>query len=458
MKHLVLLFFITFITNANALSSDTNYIEIQTNHFLSPSPLGSTLFSDYAFLKANYSMKYNFGPIHAYAHFLGERSVDGSDLTYYNIPEAFIAYQHDFSSPTYGIQAINVFVGRKAHSWSFSDDYWEFGLWNPLNRWNPLRPSANGLIGSFLTLQGLNWAIEMLVGGMFLPSTSADINFQDGSAISSKSRWGQFIPNKVNILGTTLDIKYYNRVDPFLLDVLFQASYIFSFKTWISKRKNIWMKWVAGYKPVNDIYILTNKKESIAVEEKTHIEQKITTVPTKHRIMTSEWGLDYGNLSAIFSFTHMFTKEDIALPQGYSFLYDRGAFTYYSAFLRYNFSMNHYLQLSYVESNFRNLSGGQEATETSTNLSQYKILSGVGVDWYLNLENRKNLTRRINIKYQYSFETEGGFLSAEGLFYLSPKYYMAMTVDILGAKKETDRFLNIFRANDYLGWRIGYAF
>jgi len=436
--------------------------ELRWDHFLSDAYKGTTQLNDYTSLAWDYKFHRPIGSFNWHGQLQGEYFLDYSRMFYVSAPELYLSYAYPFKDNALQLEYLRITFGRKIQSWSIADEYWEFGLWNPFNRWNPLHPTSKGLIGTFLNIKLKNWTIDMLMGGLYLPSTSVNTKIQNGQ-VRSSSRWFLGAPNKIDLFGRRLlDIEYLvNR--PFLLDIFFQQSYILSFKTWLSKgyTTSTWAKWVFGYKPINDLSLVTNTSNILDIEN-LQVSQRITTLPVKHKIVSSEFGFQYNSFSAILSVGHTSVEKNRRAPEGWEFVHDRGQFAYFSALLRYLFGTN-YVQLSFLNSWFdRHSFGDQIYDDTEVNpviFNQYKILNGLGFDLHMNYFSKNNLKRQLDLKYKYSFVNKGGLLLIEAMYYFLPKLYTSITLNILGSP-DTDRkyFVDKFRANDYIGWRIGYVF
>ncbi len=456
MKYLIIIFFLS------SSFANSGKIELEWDHFTTDAYKYTTQLNDYTSLKINHDFNKYIGSFHFNSRFIGEHFLDYSRITYYSLPEIYLSYSYEFDKKIYfNLKSLNIIFGRKVQSWSVADEYWEFGLWNPLNSWNPLHPTSKGLMGTFLSMKSQNWSVDMLVGGLYLPSSYTKAELKDG-LISSSSRWFPGVPNKIDILGRGfLDIKYLVKL-PFILDIFFQQSYALSFKTWLNKERTIWTKWAYGYKPVNNMFLVTNTRNILELTN-MQVSKKITILPVRHTILSSEWGGEYGDFSTILSVGHTFVQEDRKVPEGWEFLHDRGRFTYLSALMKYNFSAKNYLQLSYLDSWFDSIFLGEEAHLGASKVpfifNQYKILSGLGFDLHMEYLSKGNLKRQLDINYKYSFSNKGGLLFVQAIYYLFPQLYTSLTADILGAENsEQDYFLNKFRANDYFSWRLGYVF
>ena len=450
-----------FLINLSAPAfSDPNKIEVRWDHFTTDAYALTTQLNDYTSLKMNYDFNSYIGSFHFKSSFLGEYFLDHSRAAYYSSPEIYLFYFYKFDEKYLNLESVGITFGRRIKSWSIADEYWEFGLWNPLNRWNPLHPTDKGLIGTFVNMKSQNWSIDMLVGGLYLPSSYAKAKLENGQ-FSSSLRWFSGVPNKVDVLGRGfLDIKYFLKI-PFILDIFFQQSYALSFKTWLNQEHTVWTKWAYSYKPINDIFVVTNTDNILEIEN-MHVSKEIGVLPVKHITFSSEWGVDHKDFSAILSLGYTSVQEDREAPEGWEFLHDRGYFTYLSALMKYNISDTNYLQFSYLDSWFNTNSSEKEIYSANKNpfiFNQYKILNGIGFDLHMEYSAKNNLKRQLDIRYKYSFSNKGGLLFVETIYYLFPQLYTSLTVDILGAKDLTKKyFLSTFRANDYFGWRLGYVF
>ncbi len=457
--------FITIFLLSLSFSAFTSpsHIELQWDHFTSSSYGGAQL-SNYKSLEINYNFDRHWRNIYFNSHFAGQYFLDSSKMIYYSAPEMYFSYSYVFNTKYLDIKSIGVAIGRKINSWSISDEYWEFGLWNPLNRWDFLHPISKGLIGTFVNIESKNWSIDMLVGGLYLPSSYAKVELKD-NLIFSYSRWFLGVPNKVDVLGRgLLDIEYLIKI-PFLLDIFSQQSYILNFKTWLNEERTFWTKWSYGYKPINDLFIVTNTSRVLEIKD-MQISKEITAIPVKHTIISSEWGGKHKDISAVLSMGHTFVQEGEEELEGledWDFLHERGHFTYFSLLTKYNISSKNYLQLSFLKSFFSKKNDKEDAYQdikkTPFFFNQYKILNGIGFDLHVEYLGSNRLKRQLDVNYKYSPYNKGGLLFMKATYYMSPKLYTSVTINVLGAKSiETKSFLYKFRANDYFGWRLGYVF
>ncbi|MDE0091995.1 MAG: hypothetical protein OXN83_01765 [Oligoflexia bacterium] len=377
----LLSFFVLFYVSY----SFANMVKLEWRHYTS-SPSIKEQLSDYVFFKWDNKVDFTKGPFHFDSQFQFEYSLDRSQFVYFNIPELYLLYEYELEAPLYSLRSIEINIGRKVKQWSLGDEYWDLGLWNPLTRWNPLHPSTNGLVGSFFTVKADQWESDFFVGALYVPDQEVSVVEENGR-IYSRSRWFPMLPSQVNSLN--IDI-HYSSGNPFIFDILFQQSFLFNFKTW-SKTPEVfyWMKWSFADKPVNHLFFILNQNNRIQVEEEegeVFVNQKITVLPVRQRILSTEWGLDYRDISIAFSLENTKMKEASIPPKYWSFVKERDNFTYFSALLKYDYLDNSFFRLAFIQSWFRrvDLSQGDPSL-----LVRSKILEGAGFDWQTKLFSYK---------------------------------------------------------------------
>ena len=452
-----LIFFMLFYV----FSSSASTVELEWQSYTS-APSLETQLKDYVFLKWDQKTDFYAGPFYFDSHIQAEYGLDRSEIFYFNIPELYFFYKYDLNKTLYYIESIELNVGRKIKVWSLADEYWDMGLWNSLSRWEPLHPVTNGLIGSFFTLKARQWSVDFFLGALYLPNQEAQFIERDGEAYSN-SRWFSPLPNRVDTLNINID---YFTHSPFIFDILFQQSYLLSFKTWSRvSEADYWVKWSIADKPVNHLFFVLNKRNLFNIGKEKgavgNVKQDITILPVRQRILSMEWGLDYNNFSGIFTVENTKMKEVDTSPEGWDFLNHRESFTYFSALLKYSFLPQSFIQLAYIQSWFKNYNINAIDLAKKKNpsiLRRYKVLEGIGVDWQTEILSSKGLSRIFALNYRYSFSNKGAWLFVKALYYITPKIYASMTVDILGAEERKGYFLSQFRHNDYFSWKLAYDF
>lgn len=412
---------------------------------------------NYFSLYGNLNLKWEKNSLLFQTNGITEIFFDGSQQIYYTIPEMYLSYHYVFQKNRFA-DSLKVYVGRYIKEWSWADAYWEFGDWNPLNLWEPLYPSENGLIGAFLDVTGKYWLFEFYVGGIHLPHVGPElqVNQPDGKAKSS-SRWAEIPPQAVNLAGLKLDIDY---LVNFLIEKLLQDSYGLSWKVWAAEDKNIWIKGSFGYKPTNKVVLTENVGNSLKVNPASETKtlqpfKDIENYIVKQRILSIEGGMRFRGVSALFSAFQSKKKIPKSLPKERKFVIEPSDHVYLSGLAGYEVSlwkdMETKVQMGYIHPLDKKAS-------FPGSLINHKLLQGVSFDWIVKVLNIRGLKREMSLRYWHSLERWKSFFSMNVLFHLLPEWYIGGQINIVAGKEGDNSFFGEFRNNDYISWRTGYVF
>ena len=424
-----------FLALFYAFNSTASTLELEWQHYTS-APSLETQLQDHLFVKWDQKTDFYLGSFYVDSHLQTEYALDRSEIFYFNIPELYFFYRHPLNDSFHSIELI---IGRKIKPWSLADKYWEMALWNPLSRWNPLHPVTNGLIGSFLTFNSRKWSVDFFVGPLHIPNLEAQF-IEKNSDIYSNSRWFYPPPDQADILGRDYIDIFYDIKYPYMFNIL-QPSYLLSFKTWSKNSETYyWIKLSAASKPVNHQFFARNKINLLKIgrekNAKGNIDQILTSLPVRQRLLSLEWGFDYNSFSSVFTLENTKMKEVDKSPPGWDFLNSRENLTYFSTLLKYNFLTESFIQIGYLQSWFQNYNTTRDSRkeQAPSILERYKVLEGLSLDWQTKFLSPTGLPRILALNYRYSFLNEGAWLFIKALYYISPKFYSAVSFDILGAK------------------------
>ena len=445
-----------------SLSAQASFIELELEYYLSP-PITSDQLKDYAFLKGGYDFDFKKRDIYFNSELLFEHSLGLRKWLYFEVPQVFLSYQYHFTKPFYSIELIEVSVGRKKQVWSEGDKYWGLGLWNPLILWNPLFPEEKGTVGSFVSFHSKNWKSDVFIGAIHFPDSVAHFR-EKNQETYTYSRWGSILPSRIH--NHNLPI-YYTLKNSYLFDYINQRSFFTSFSTWTQQNDSrYWIKWSLAYKPTNHIYYLLNQDKRLKVSAEKdrkgfYIDQTLTGVYSKQRILSTEWGLDYQQLSMIFSLENATIRDENILEESWSFFRSRESFTYLSFLLKYYYWDQSVIELGLIQSWFGNYTNHSKLNHAPAFLSQHRMSNGFSVAVEHKGLNRKELPFILKLKYQYSFLDQSAWLSFKALYYLSSKFYTKASVQVLGGNSLNENaksFLHEFYYNDYVTWGLVYDF
>ena len=454
-----------------SFQAESSSVELDWEHYLSPAAQ-PTQQNDYFFLRWDQNLSFKYRSFYFDTSLKAEYDIFGKEIYYFSLPELYFLYEYKLKEPFYSLQSIELNVGRKIKKWSHADEYWKLGLWNPMNSWNPLHPSFNGLIGSLLSLKAERWSFDFFLGALYLPNQEPQLLNRDGK-IYSHSRWHDPLPSK--LANSNIDIDFLIQ-SPFVLEILLQQSYLASLKLHSKKSSpfRYWLKWSVGDKPVNHLFPIKNR-DTLLVDEKNEdqslsIDQSLSALSLRQRIFSMEWAWAYQSFSSVFSLEHTQIKTTDTLDEDWDFIHQREDFTFFSAFLKYDLFEKGFVRLGFLHSWFKNFkrsqikSGGEEVQVPSI-LERAPILNGLALDGELEFLSQKELKRLLALSYRYSFSNKAGHLSLKALYYITAQMYAQAGCDIIGARglnrgnggKEL-YFLNRFKHNDYFSMRLGYDF
>ena len=440
-----------------SFSNAPRLVEIKGSHYKSKPEYPFQL-KNYFSLYSNLNYEVEKNNLLFKVNGLAEFFFDKSQQFYFNVPEVYFSYAYDLKT-NHIMESIRVYVGRHIKHWSQTDEYWELGTWNSLNLWDPLYPSQNGLIGAFLDVASKNWLLEFYVGRTYLPNVEPVLkNDKRTGKILSPSRWKIPPPETASVKKMELDINY-------LVGVLFERflhdSYSLSFKTWAYENKNLWLKGSFGYKPVNDVFLITNSKNSLKVSDSKTKERPLTIQKTIENhsvaqlILSVEGGMHYGRFSALLSVSDSKVRLSKPLLKGQELTERPLNHTYFSGLANYKLdykNIKNKFQVGYLHS-----LNGKNSIFSSYEL-YHKFLRGIGFDWTAETLSTTGLKRALSLRYWHSFKVWGGLFSLDVLYYILPKWYAGGRVNVLAGEKGTPSFLGRFRADDYISWRTGYVF
>jgi hypothetical protein len=108
---------------------------------------------------------------------LGGSSATGTGReTMEEVPEAYVRWT---TAPLAKDRTMLV-VGRKLETWSRLDRDWTLGEWQPLNRFDALRPTEQGLTGAFAEVKNGGFELIAFASPIFLPEQGPGYQLQNG--------------------------------------------------------------------------------------------------------------------------------------------------------------------------------------------------------------------------------------------------------------------------------------
>ncbi len=120
-------------------------------------------------------------------------------LNYLNIPEIYVETRQSENEV--------FFIGRKRLLWSELDAQWDFGIWEPLFKWNPLAPERQGLTGFFWQLDRPYVSFTLFASPFFIPDQGPSFEIKDGQFVKGNP-WFRRPPESIRIWQEATAIEY----------------------------------------------------------------------------------------------------------------------------------------------------------------------------------------------------------------------------------------------------------
>ncbi len=125
------------------------------------------------------------------------------------VPEAFLELQtSDFvDAELNGELRARVSVGRRLETWSQLDRNWDLGLWEPLNRFDALRPIDQGLTGAFIEAGTGDFKLVAFASAVYVPEQGGSFSLQNGK-FKSASPWFTEPTDRLILFSETTQVQY----------------------------------------------------------------------------------------------------------------------------------------------------------------------------------------------------------------------------------------------------------
>ena len=396
-------------------------------------------------------------------------SLDSSHQNYMGVPSLYIAYGTDRIVDGYkfnfifGRQKISLKEDIKKNStqistgpWSFMDEIWSLGLWQPRARWDYLKSEQQGLMGSFVTVAKKRWLFTLFLSGIFFPEQGPSVDITKGD-INSGSRW--FIPpqSKFIIFSQRIDAFYWLQ-EPYLKDVILNDSVAVRFR--FGEEDTQWLSVAYAYKPVNQLYFKVDGHFSI---NKKSVESFIHYQSFKHSLVSIDFGLKYKIFKTVLSITQEIPhspdvpKDWIApdLPKALFFS------SHFKLDLKQTSGLLEFLQFNFLHSKFvsfqdtASLQNNQLKLDLSAN--RFKLHSGFSVATRTKSFQLGSQAISTGLSYWYSIPEKGGWLQASLRWKITSRLAILTEVDIMGVNNTMEEsFFNSYKHNDRVVTKLTY--
>lgn len=217
---------------------------VSSENFLNPTS-GSQLKSSYQLVSAQWKGGFESSVLEGYLDAEGLIAVNDSDYKYLKVPEAYIG-----TSRT--LFPVQFSLGRRLENWSYSDDYWGLGFWQPRFRWNYIRPESLGLTGGFVRYESSSVQVSVYGTPIFLPEQGGVFEFVNGNCVA-KSAYFTCPGQKYKLFGDQETQFKYQLETGEIKDIVLNPGGAVTVR--VGRNRGTWAKASYGYKPINQFLL-----------------------------------------------------------------------------------------------------------------------------------------------------------------------------------------------------------
>lgn len=125
------------------------------------------------------------------------------------VPEAFLEWRTAkwYESELDGEPRVRVNVGRRLEMWSQLDRNFDLGLWEPLNRYDAIRPVDQGLTGLFLEGAYGQSRLIFFISNIYIPEQGGGFRLQNGR-FQSTSPWFTEPTDRLILFSESTQVQY----------------------------------------------------------------------------------------------------------------------------------------------------------------------------------------------------------------------------------------------------------
>ena len=391
------------------------------------------------------------------------------NYTNFEAPEAYLAYTSlDLAKPKSDPGQIftEMTIGRRKQLWSQVDSEWMMGLTQPLNKFDGLRPTEQGLMGAFATFGGAGVSFTAFASPLYIPEQGAPYEVTDGK-FSSTSPWWSSPPDTLILsLGTSpvrSPVNYSLNI-PAISSIVSQASYGGILRIQDPNSKDgFFIQGSVLRSPQNSLALSFAGKLTLG-DSSTYGDVDVYPEVVYHTVL----GGDIGYSENFFSVSLSGLRENPDQPSQNADLTSQrfNPMTMLSPSVELRpFSDTMFapkLRFSYV-----NTDGGEVSAvgkfAANGNVFGPRTMFRKAISSSLNTTLYRNQRYHLSAGARWieELEEQGSIVMTDLRLGIGQAWAISLQGDVLGSRKptdETDTFIARFRANDRVAGRVTYLF
>ncbi|MBS1960113.1 MAG: hypothetical protein JST80_11615 [Bdellovibrionales bacterium] len=354
--------------------------------------------------------------------------------------------------------------GRRLIGWSKIDDLWDIGEFEPLDSWDRLRSTPNGLTGIFAYADTDNEEIRLFASYLFLPEMTPNIVIDNNRFSSEHPQAVASAPQTYTLLNRPTPLGY-NLAIPSIDKIIFRPSFAVSagnkeVNRSTHEKNRFRYKLTYGYLPYNYFPIALQATLAIPLDQ---IVVSLQPRLLSHHLMGAETSFKFAE-SATFGFAALgsLPVQD-TIPADYTTTTLTNSVTL-SPWLELKFSRANLVFSQIITRGGLDADVGPYADPNSSIFSSrllYRNASEMKARYLLSSTSAKS--DYIEAKYLHEYSINADWISADLVVYLEKNFSFLVGGDLINADKTVDddrgaEFLADVRAIDRVRMGVQYVF
>lgn len=379
----------------------------------------------------------------------GMVAFNDTDFRFIELPEFYIGSARGLT----GRFKLN--FGRKIENWSYLDEEWGLGIWQPRFRWDYLHPQTVGLLGANVSYRDRYWYVAAFVSPLYVPDRSAPLDVADGR-VQSISPWVLNPPASVHALGKNTPIRYSAEI-PSFGDIVRQESV--SFLARVGRNRGFYAQASYAYKPMNQLLM---SYDAFLNDKSLTVDAKLFPRISYHDLIGGEFGFVSKNWDAHLSYLYDRPIDD-EIPMGdtYQLVTTAQAISpsvsYHIGGRRRGSGLASFSYLKVFGDDIPEQGKFGDGTSSFDSRYPYKEALLLG----LKLPRWRNVTA--DFKLLYDIKNPGTIVSSVFQYQAYQNWTVYLATDVLTSFTDESpdvgtAFIHRYRANDRIGGGVSYVF
>lgn len=391
----------------------------------------------------------------------GSLATDVENYSNIEVPEAYVGWERSASNED-SASAI-LAIGRRLETWSLLDQNWQLGMWQPLNRFDYIRPQSQGLTGAFVGYGGPRGKVILFISELFIPEQGASFTLENGK-FQSRNPWFTEPANTLILFEEATDVVYHLDT-PSVGSVINHpsAGLLLRYGQEPGNGEGFFAQSSFVRKPRNQLALPFEGYVQLT-SSTTYVDVTVHPKVTYHSLAA----IDLGYHSWLYSLgTSVLAdwSEDPIVPSTLTYQSIKPVYLL-SPYAEFRLVPSHYwgprVHLAFLQTY-----GGEASTKGPLGSNQTVFSSPRIFHQAMSVSMSTTLYRRGSIQFDYGlrwieeFAENGTLLQNDFRLGIGSAWTVALSADVLGSRRpleETSTFLSRFRGNDRIFGRVKYVF